>query len=44
MGLSEMAGSVSQRLSVRRAQRYVPSLTAADVVPSHAGVRAQAVD
>jgi L-2-hydroxyglutarate oxidase LhgO len=39
-----LAGSASRRLFVRRAQRYVPALTAADVVPAHAGVRAQAVD
>lgn len=44
MGVGEMAGSASRRLFVRRAQRYVPALTAADVVPAHAGVRAQAVD
>jgi L-2-hydroxyglutarate oxidase LhgO len=44
MGLGEMAGSASRRLFVRRAQRYVPSLQTADVVPAHAGVRAQALD
>lgn len=44
MGLGEMAGSASRRVFVRRAQRYVPAITAADVVPAHAGVRAQAVD
>jgi L-2-hydroxyglutarate oxidase len=44
MGLAEMAGSASRAVFVRRAQRYVPSLTASDVVPSHAGVRAQALD
>lgn len=44
MGMGEMAGSVSRRLFVRRAQRYVPSLQVSDVVPSHTGVRAQALD
>jgi L-2-hydroxyglutarate oxidase LhgO len=44
MGLEEMAGSASRALFVRRAQRYVPQLRASDVVPAHAGVRAQAVD
>lgn len=44
MGLEEMAGSASRRLFVRRAQRYVPQLDVADVVPGHAGVRAQALD
>ena len=44
MGLEEMAGSTSRALFVRRAQRYVPLLRSSDVVPAHAGVRAQAVD
>jgi L-2-hydroxyglutarate oxidase LhgO len=44
MGLGEMAGSASRRLFVKRAQRYVPSIRACDVVPAHAGVRAQALD
>ena len=44
MGAAEMAGSFSRRLFVKRAQRYVPELTVADVVPGGAGVRAQAVD
>lgn len=44
MGLSEMAGSASRRLFVKRAQRYVPELDVADVVPSKAGVRAQALN
>ncbi len=43
MGLAEMAGSARRAVFVRRAQRYVPSLTTSDVVPSHAGVRAQAL-
>lgn len=44
MGLQEMAGSASRRLFVKRAQRYVPALSASDVVPALAGVRAQALD
>ncbi|WP_088317358.1 L-2-hydroxyglutarate oxidase [Kineosporia sp. R_H_3] len=44
MGLGEMAGSASRTLFMRRARRYVPEVTAADVVPAPAGVRAQAVD
>jgi L-2-hydroxyglutarate oxidase LhgO len=44
MGLEEMAGSASRRLFVKRAQRYIPQLQVSDVVPAHAGVRAQALD
>jgi L-2-hydroxyglutarate oxidase LhgO len=44
MGLTEMAGSASRQLFVRRAQRYVPQLQPSDVVPAAAGVRAQALD
>jgi L-2-hydroxyglutarate oxidase LhgO len=44
MGMGEMAGSASRRLFVKRAQRYVPQLEVSDVVPAHAGVRAQALD
>ena len=44
MGVAELAGSASRTLFMRRAQRYVPEVTAADVVPAPAGVRAQAVD
>ena len=44
LGMGEMAGSASRRLFVKRAQRYVPQLDARDVVPAHAGVRAQALD
>lgn len=43
-GLSEVARSASRRAFVRAAQRYVPELRPADVVPAPAGVRAQAVD
>jgi L-2-hydroxyglutarate oxidase LhgO len=44
MGLSEIAGSASTRLFVRRARRYVPELDVVDVVRGGAGIRAQAVD
>jgi L-2-hydroxyglutarate oxidase LhgO len=43
-GLSEMAGSVSRRLYLRRAQRYIPELRASDLESRSAGVRAQSVD
>jgi L-2-hydroxyglutarate oxidase LhgO len=42
--LSEIAGSLSKGWFVSLASRYVPELTADDVVPAPAGVRAQAVD
>ncbi|MFI7586459.1 L-2-hydroxyglutarate oxidase [Spongisporangium articulatum] len=44
MGIEEMAGSVSKRLYLKRAQAYVPEVKAADLVPAPAGVRAQALD
>ena len=43
-GLSEVAGSVSKRLYLRRAQRYIPELTASDLGARSVGIRAQAVD
>jgi L-2-hydroxyglutarate oxidase LhgO len=43
-GAHEVARSLSKRAFVREARRYVPELTAADVLPAPAGVRAQAVD
>jgi L-2-hydroxyglutarate oxidase LhgO len=43
-GLSEFAGSASKRLYLRRAQRYIPELTASDLGAKSSGVRAQAVD
>jgi L-2-hydroxyglutarate oxidase LhgO len=43
MGAAELAGSMSRRLYLERAQEYVPELKAADVEPAPAGVRAQAV-
>ncbi|HUH06730.1 MAG TPA: L-2-hydroxyglutarate oxidase [Egibacteraceae bacterium] len=42
-GVKELAGSLSKRLFVREARRYVPALSHRDVVPAPAGVRAQAV-
>ena len=42
-GVAEMAGSLSRRRFVAAAQRYVPDLTADDVVPGLAGIRAQAM-
>jgi L-2-hydroxyglutarate oxidase LhgO len=44
MGLEEFGGSLSRRMYVARAQRYVPELSAEDLVPAPAGIRAQAVD
>ncbi len=44
MGVEEMAGSLSKRLYLRRAQAYVPEVTVRDIVPAAAGVRAQALD
>jgi L-2-hydroxyglutarate oxidase LhgO len=43
-GAHEVAGSLSRRVFVERARRYVPAITHADVVPGGAGVRAQAMD
>jgi L-2-hydroxyglutarate oxidase LhgO len=43
-GLSETAGSVSRRLYLRRAQRYIPELRASDLGAKSAGVRAQSVE
>jgi L-2-hydroxyglutarate oxidase LhgO len=42
-GCSEIVGSISKELFVRRARAYVPDVTARDVVPAPAGVRAQAI-
>ena len=44
MGLQEFGGSLSRRVYVARAQRYVPELSVEDLVPAPAGIRAQAVD
>ncbi|SEG10581.1 L-2-hydroxyglutarate oxidase LhgO [Actinacidiphila yanglinensis] len=43
-GLRELRGSLSRRAFAAEAARYVPALTAADLVPAPAGVRAQALD
>lgn len=43
-GVAEMAGSLSRRRFVAAAQRYVPELTVADVLPGPSGIRAQAMD
>jgi L-2-hydroxyglutarate oxidase LhgO len=42
-GLSEFAGSMSRRVYLRRAQRYIPELKTSDLGARSAGIRAQAV-
>ena len=42
-GLAEVRGSLSPRAYAAAARRYVPELTADDLVPAPAGVRAQAM-
>jgi L-2-hydroxyglutarate oxidase LhgO len=42
-GLAEMAGSLSRRLYLHRAQRYIPELVASDLGTRSVGIRAQAV-
>jgi len=42
-GLKEVWRSVSRRAFVRSMQRMIPEITIDDVVPTHAGVRAQAL-
>jgi len=42
-GAAEMLGSLSRRAFVAAARRYLPELTAADVVAGPSGVRAQAL-
>jgi L-2-hydroxyglutarate oxidase LhgO len=44
MGAGEMIGSVSKRVFVHRARKYVPDISIKDVVAAPSGVRAQAVD
>jgi L-2-hydroxyglutarate oxidase LhgO len=44
MGMREMRGSLSRRAFAAAARDYLPDLTAADLLPAPAGVRAQAVD
>ncbi|SEL04303.1 L-2-hydroxyglutarate oxidase LhgO [Blastococcus sp. DSM 46786] len=43
-GVAEMYGSLSKRAFTRAAQRYVPDLAVADLVPADAGIRAQALE
>jgi L-2-hydroxyglutarate oxidase LhgO len=43
-GVREVAGSIGRRSFLRAARRYVPALTAGDLVRTTGGVRAQAVD
>ena len=44
MGLRELRGSISKRAYCAEARRYVPTLSAEQLVPAPAGIRAQAVD
>jgi L-2-hydroxyglutarate oxidase LhgO len=43
MGASEIAGSLSKQVFLRRARAYVPELAGGDIVRAGAGVRAQAL-
>ncbi|MCW2771035.1 MAG: oxidoreductase [Aeromicrobium sp.] len=43
-GVQEVARSVSRRRFLKSLQTLVPELTLSDIVPTHAGVRAQAID
>ena len=44
MGAHEFHGSISRHAFAAEARRYVPEVTADDLVPASAGVRAQALD
>jgi L-2-hydroxyglutarate oxidase LhgO len=44
MGARELRGSLSRRAFAAEARRYVPEVSADDLVPAPAGVRAQALD
>lgn len=44
MGAHELRGSLSKRAFAAEARRYVPQVTADDLIPAPAGVRAQALD
>ena len=44
MGLRELHGSFSKETFAAEARRYLPDVTAADLLPRAAGVRAQALD
>jgi L-2-hydroxyglutarate oxidase LhgO len=43
MGAAEMWGDLSKRAFLRACRRYVPELTAEDLIPGPSGVRAQAL-
>lgn len=43
MGASEIVGSMSKSVFLRRARAYIPELTASDIVRAESGVRAQAL-
>jgi (S)-2-hydroxyglutarate dehydrogenase len=43
-GVVELGSSLSRRLFIERARRYVPALSPSDVVRGRSGIRAQAVD
>jgi L-2-hydroxyglutarate oxidase LhgO len=43
MGTSEIAGSVSKSVFLRRARAYIPELAPTDIVRAESGVRAQAL-
>ena len=43
-GLAEMRGSLSKKAYTAAARRYVPELTAEDMLPAAAGIRAQALE
>jgi L-2-hydroxyglutarate oxidase LhgO len=44
MGAKELRGSLFKQAYAAEARRYVPELTAADLIPAPSGVRAQALD
>ena len=44
MGVRELRGSLSKAAFAAEARRYVPDVSADDLVPAAAGVRAQALD
>ena len=44
MGVRELRGSLSKAAFAAEARRYVPDVSADDLVPATAGVRAQALD
>jgi L-2-hydroxyglutarate oxidase LhgO len=44
MGARELRGSLSRQAFAAEARRYVPEVSAADLIPAPAGVRAQALD